>query len=121
MILFHWVKDVHETRSVPVVEKVVGARIWVNIDLAARWSIGFGKMQFTLDCLGLWGGADKIEKCVDGTTTLSWEIPGDRFELVQTIVEKWKTPPSGMPAWIEQSFFFDAAKEVKTNIERHPK
>lgn len=111
MILFYWT-NVHSGAVNDLAPSIQSARIFVNIDLAARWSVGFGKMAFTLDCLSLWGGADKSDKCVDGTTTVSWEFPGDRYPLVQSIVEKWKmAPPAATPAWCEESFFFKEAKQ----------
>lgn len=112
MILFYWTKSVNaQLGGDPNVPDKVSGRIFVNIDTAARWSVGYGKMEFVLDSLCAWGSSDKNEACVDGTTTKSWEFPGDRFELVQTIVEKWKTPGVGMPVWHERSFFFEDAKQ----------
>lgn len=87
------------------------SRVFVNFDLAARWSIGFGKMQFVLDTLCLWGGADKNDKCVDGTHTMSWEFNDKQTLNVHSILEKWKIPNSPYPVWAESPFWSLEAKQ----------
>lgn len=109
MIKFYWTNNVHGVVGEGV--KVSSARIWVNIDLAAKWSIGYGKMEFVLDSLSLWSGPDRRDTCVDNTTTLSWEFPGERYELVKSLLEKWKLGHSEMPTWFEEPFYNQAAKQ----------
>lgn len=102
MILFYWAQLIHGVEPEP---GGASARIWVNTDLAAKWSIGFGKMEFVLDSLCLWGGADRREICYDGTTTVSWEFPGERYALVKSLLEKWKLGKKDMPVWHEEPFY----------------
>lgn len=80
-------------------------RLFINIDETTHWAIGFGKQTYMLDQLCCWGGRDKSDKAADGTTTLSWEFPAERKDLLMTIFKKFENPDKSMRRWKREDFW----------------
>lgn len=87
-----------------------GKRLWLNYtdeDLYGSDSSLLQRFE-ALDVLSCWGGKDKQEDCMDGSTTVSWEIPAEYVPAVKRLAEGFKRQ-----RWTESAFWQENAKRPK--------